>query len=295
MSDSERQQTRVEDLYWMLDAPFFIDAPQLAAFYDAVLQPIATKEESLRIEVTKERATELSGKFGAEFNPAQLATLLEPLIGASFNVGAGISANQTKKDLRTRTIEFKPIKTPQRQLIQLTVNYLIRHPDRIFFVSDLFGDRKWFMSDEIRSVPREVVFFDLPSVDEANSSDLPKTMLMPMAVEFSNGHIEPLYEQFDVESEDDSWAPYIEEFTPSEAVEMVETAARDQQSGIEWINFRLPLNDKKTARIHFEPNGEYSNGTFAYNLITLGYKHGLRLIGTVQAEPDVRVLAGYRK
>ena len=39
----------------------------------------------------------------------------------------------------------------------------------------------------------------------------------------------------------------------------------------------------------------FSLGYFAYNFIKRGFKHGLRLVGTLKSEPDMNVLAIYEK
>jgi hypothetical protein len=284
-----------EKLHWMLDAPFFIDEAQLSAFYDAVVQPQVSREESIRIEITEETARNLGTNLDIDINPLALAGSLANVLGP-FNVKAsgGFGFSRDVGETETQTIDLKPIRTPQRQLIQLTTQYLVHHPDRIFFVDDVQQDRNWFDSDEIERVPREVVFFDLPSEEKAREKNVPGTKLIPMAVEFADGRIETLYDRLGAKRRGDSWAPYIENFSPEEAVEVLEEAT-EGKGRIEWINFRVPLDGDITARVHFEPRTTYNNGTFAYNLIHLGYKHGLRLVGTVHQEPDVRVLAGYRK
>jgi hypothetical protein len=43
------------------------------------------------------------------------------------------------------------------------------------------------------------------------------------------------------------------------------------------------------------PAATYDTGTFAYNFIKRGYKHGIRLVGTLKSEPDMNVLAIYEK
>lgn len=284
-----------EKLRWMLDAPFFIDETQLGAFYDSVVQPNVAREESIHIEITEETARDLGANLNIDINPMALAGSLTEVLGpfnAKASGGFGFSRNVSKNE--TQTIDLKPIRTPQRQLIQLTTRYLVNHPDRIFFVDDTNQDRDWFDPDQLKQVPREIVFLDLPSKEKAEAKNTPKTQLIPMAAEFADGTIETLYDKLGATRRDDSWAPYIENFSPKEAVEVIEEAA-EGNGRIEWINFRVPLDEDLTSRVHFEPQGSYNNGTFAYNLIYLGYKHGLRLIGTVHQEPDVRVLAGYRK
>jgi hypothetical protein len=53
----------------MLDAPFFIDDTQLNAFYDAVLQPQVSREESIHIEITEETARNLGANLDIDVNP----------------------------------------------------------------------------------------------------------------------------------------------------------------------------------------------------------------------------------
>ncbi len=59
-----------------------------------------------------------------------------------------------------------------------------------------------------------------------------------------------------------------------------------------WIDYRVPVTpDGTTVHLHVCGREQYDTGTFAYNLIKRGYKHGLRLVGTLKSEPDVNVLA----
>jgi len=294
MSDSNQSKLD-EKLYWMLDQPFFIDEPQLNAFYDAVIQPKVKADEEFELVLGDETAKKVSSSVGAELDIASIAgslgKILTPLnVTASHERGWTRSTQQTGK----RTLTFKPIETPHRQLIQLTSQYLVNFPERIAFVNDLTCDRTWAHSETIERMPRQLVFLDLPGVDTARKNDLQETKLIPMAVEFDNGEITTLYDKLGVERAGDSWEEYIDNFDPHKAVEVIENETTGRGK-IEWINYRIPLSGDRTFRVHFESNGSYNNGTFAYNLVKLGHQHGLRIIGTVQQEPDVRVLAGYRK
>jgi hypothetical protein len=65
---------------------------------------------------------------------------------------------------------------------------------------------------------------------------------------------------------------------------------------IRWIDYRVPLlKDGKTAHLHVSGRGAYDTGVFAYNLIRRGFRHGLRLVGTVKSAPDINVLAIFEK
>ncbi len=65
---------------------------------------------------------------------------------------------------------------------------------------------------------------------------------------------------------------------------------------IRWIDFRLPLTTEgDTLHLHIVAGGEFDTGVLAYNFIKRGYKHGLRLVGTMKSEPDMNVLAVFEK
>ena len=79
------------------------------------------------------------------------------------------------------------------------------------------------------------------------------------------------------------------------APSIVEQAAKEH-GRVRWIDFRLPLNkDGDTLHLHIYPAEKYDIGSFAYNFIQRGYKHGLRIVGTLKSEPDVNVLAIFEK
>lgn len=91
------------------------------------------------------------------------------------------------------------------------------------------------------------------------------------------------------------WKWFEEKFNGKKATTIVEEAAQ-KYGDIRWIDFRLPLNKAGyTLHLHIQPREEYNTGTFAYNLIKRGYKHGLLLVGTIKSEPDMDVLAIYER
>lgn len=299
MSSNSKREIEGEEefrrnLQWVLDTPQFIDGNHLDAFYDAVLQPQVKQKESFKVEITDTSAKEISKKFGAGFEvgPRGIAQVLMPVAGGSFEVGGGIAVRDESKEQQTQTIEFESVHTPQRQLIQLMIAYLGKHPNRIYFVSDVTIHKEWFKTTE--DTPKSIVFLDLPSKEESEEYGIPKTMLFPMAVEFSSGKVVKLYDKLNLPNDEKKWTSYIDGFDPEKATEGIKKAIEQENDRIEAISYRIPLHNT-TARLCFEPNGEYNNGTFIYNLIRMGWKYGLRLIGTVNRGPDVRVLAVYRK
>jgi hypothetical protein len=92
------------------------------------------------------------------------------------------------------------------------------------------------------------------------------------------------------------WSEFEKNFNPQAAMEAVEDAATAKRGRISWIAYRLPIgNDGTTLHLHVSPRGLYPTGDFAYNLIKRGYKHGIRLVGTLKSEPDMNVLAIYER
>jgi hypothetical protein len=90
------------------------------------------------------------------------------------------------------------------------------------------------------------------------------------------------------------WLRFQEKFSATKAMVAVEDAAKAAKGRIRWIDYRLPITDRgDTLHLHFCPAGEFDAGVFAYNLIKRGFKHGLRLVGTLKSEPDMNVLAVY--
>ncbi|PDQ20112.1 hypothetical protein CN311_15965 [Mesorhizobium sanjuanii] len=76
----------------------------------------------------------------------------------------------------------------------------------------------------------------------------------------------------------------------------IESAAAEQNSCVDWIDYRLSLNEERlTMHVHVEAGGRYYTGTFACRLSRSCYGHGMMLIGTLKDGPDLNVLAIYEK
>lgn len=91
------------------------------------------------------------------------------------------------------------------------------------------------------------------------------------------------------------WKWFKQQFSGKRGIQIIEEAA-EQHGDIRWIDFRLPLDDSgETLHLHIQGREEYNTGTFAYNLVKRGYKHGLLLVGTIKSEPDMDVLAVYER
>lgn len=303
-------------LLWLKDAPLFIDTDQVYRFYDAVVRPSKDEGETI-ITFSEQKVKQISGKLGLKgsLTIGELATLLSGFLKPTVEVSGEGGVSRGTTDQESESVVLYPIKTPQRQLEQLAVHYLGERVDRIFLPTTP-AEQKWRDRQVISKVPRELVFLDLPGQNEAYDRNLPETKLIPTAAEFENGKIETLFDKLKSRDRRTSppeyperaetpeklredrkkyWEWFNHNFSATQAMIVVEEAA-SENGRIRWIDYRVPLTeDGATLHLHLCPSGNYDTGVFAYNFIKRGYKHGLRLVGTLKSEPDMNVLAIYDK
>jgi hypothetical protein len=302
-------------LGWLADAPLFIDADQIDRFYDAVARP-QNKQGTMTLQVTQENSRTIEGKLNLEggLTTEKLAAALTPIFAflrPSVKVAGEGSLEHERKKGEGISLDLLPISTPQRQLEMLTLHYIFNHPRRIFFIDDV-RNTDWYEPATITSVPREVVFLQLPSSEEAETSDLPQTKLIPTAAEFESGKTVLIYKRLEFSSEPipeyperastlqelknkrkEYWQWFDQNYSATKAMVAVEEAA-SENGRIRWIDYRLPISKSgSTLHLHVCPNARYDTGVVAYNFIKRGSKHGLRIIGTLKSGPDLNVLSIY--
>ena len=228
---------------WLADAPLFIDAAQVEQFYDAVVQP-EYEAGSTKLEVTREVAAEIRGKLGVrtEVSPGGLAKWLSKIFNVKVVGKAEVQANAAVDDSDTVVIELHPIKTPQRQLVQLTIHYLVNHSDRLALAAN--SPESWPSAQDILAVPRALGFIDLA----------PGTRILPTAAEFDDGSIVPLFLEFNKgkqskqpdypevgtpaqlkEQRKEYWRWFYDNVTATEAMLVIENAA-GKHGKISWIS-----------------------------------------------------------
>ena len=319
MKDNTPTVTELPSAFvWLADAPLFIDTEQVYSFYDAVVRPEA-EEDRTTLEITEQNIDQIRGKLGLEASVSlsQLGAILSSVFAFIKPELRGSGEGEYQRDSseqRSITVELHPITTPQRQLEQLTLHYLVNRQERLYFVEDP-KEEKWRDPETISQVPRELAFLDLPSQQKASKLGLPETKLIPTAAEFENGKIETLFDKIKsrdrrtippeypekgtAEELQDArkkyWGWFNENFSATQAMLIVEDAAT-KNGKLRWIDYRVPLTQNgDTLHLHVSPSGNYDTGVFAYNFVKRGYKHGLRLVGTLKSEPDMNVLAIYDK
>jgi hypothetical protein len=308
-SNTEIPETRPRDLplhrlgvlAWLADAPLFIDKERVAGFYDAVVRPEGRQGTTvISLERYEGQMTKLDGALEGEVSVSELITTLLPFLDVKGKGSAGAGHEWTGSETRGRTVELHPIETPQRQLVQLALHYLTNLPKRMKVVSEPW-QAGWYDDKFIKAVPRALVFLDFP----------PHTKFIPMAAEVDKGRVVTIYDKLKsgtervpefpdfsdkdyAVKEEEYWNWFDTTFNPKVAMETVEKVIAEG-GRIQWIAYRVPLNDQNSLHVDISGRGEFDTGTFAYNLIKRGFSHGLRIVGTLKSEPDLDVLAIFEK
>jgi len=305
------------ELIWLADAPLFIDATQVDCFFDAVVQPSSRVVKWLNSQqTTTDVEFSAKGTGGAKIDLSKSLGIFGNFFSGLGEISAEAEAGGTGafKSQNQNNTEYAPIESPQRQLLGLTLHYLSKQSDRIFLINNP-ADETWRTPEALTNVPRALLFLEFHG-SETNRPEGEHlgTMLIPMAAEFDNGAVVPIYRELKRKSGEfppkypelgnpeelkterrKYWNWFRKEFSADQAMRAIEAAA-SQNGRIRWIDFRVPItNDGDTLHLHVVPAAKYDTGVFAYNFVKRGFKHGLRLVGTLKSEPDMNVLAIYER
>jgi len=293
--------------YWLHDAPMFIDNSLVSAFYDAVLRP---GPRTVSVQQADERTLTSAAKTTYGVKAAQV------LPGLELSFGGEVSDSESVKSGTARTLA--PIHNPPRELTSLVIHYLDKYYEpgadgdahRIW---EQVGpaDETWSAPERerIASRPRMLAVLDFP----------PGTMFVPMAVETEKG-VTAVYEDLvtklrerddgpgtecppypdsyleeDADKRNAYWQWFVESWSANAALDVFECVLKRAGTRPRWVNYRVPVQDGLTLHLNIVGHGDYDVGIYAYNLIKRGWKHGVRMIGTVRAEPGINVLAIFDK
>lgn len=295
-------------LAWLGDSPLFIDTEQVQSFYNAVIRP-EFEEEEVVLSDSVTQSTEIGGNLtvGSAF----------PWVKAEL----GLSATRSRQQATGGQVTLKPVSNAHRQLEHLALYYLDRDLNdpatRMRMVTctrNAQGEISveaipsvspdWNDPEFILQMPRALLFLDLPE----------GSRFIPAALETKSGKVAPLYDLFadsikrqgeqaprypgsapELQQERDQyWAWFDERFSDTKAMEVVEKEVKTER--IQWIDYRIEMGPgQPPMHLHVCGRGNYDTGTFAYQFIKRGSKHGLRLVGTLKSEPDMNVLAIFEK
>jgi len=273
-------------LLWVKDAPLFIDDQGLARFYDAVVRPAFKDNTPFKLKISASDKRDLDAKLGIK-GKFGLSSWLSSILGAELEVSGEAAGKESKTKATDQEITLEPISTPQRQLDQLLAFYVFNQPGRLL-IGDISSPLEWKKGGASAAVPRALALIDLP----------PRTKIIPMAAEFENGKVVKLFEQllgpsgehpppFIHEKKDEYWGWFAKNFNPALAVEVIEKAS-SENGKIEWIDFRVPLNETtnspkvETMHLHLVARRGYFTGELAYMAVRRAMGHGLRVIGTLK-------------
>jgi hypothetical protein len=300
------------ELLWLLDAPMFIDEKQVDAFYDAVVRP-DYEGTSLTLSDTITRSSTFGGGV---------------TVGAALpwfaKAEAEAKAEHTRGRDRGQERTLRPVSNSYRHLLALALHYASSDAlrDRVLLADtkaqtlrtaagDAHEATLWRDDKYVKALPRALVFLDLA-----------EARFIPTAVELDNGAVVLLFDTFAAAltkpssqtagrypgsearalERDEYWRWFSSKFDDPDngadrkALIAVEDAVKDHK--IAWIDYRVPLGEKGAPpflHLHLQARGEFETGVFAYNLISRGLKHGVRIVGTLKSEPDMNVLAIFER
>ncbi len=289
-----------EELLWLADAPLFIDDKQVDAFYDAVLQP-----DYEEIGRSFDRSFSANTKIGAELT---VGAVFSPLVDAGANVGHERGSGEASGS------NWDRVANPYRRLLGLVLRYATEPSlrSRLLFVTgercvDAGGKEIDLAApDYPRSIPRAMIMLEVP----------PNTKFIPAALEVDGtGNVVTIYKTFAerLEAKDgtptqpkyqsgpdpastqaryDYWNWFADHYDRQIALEVVEEAVNNGK--VSWIAYRIPLLGE-FVHLHLAGRGQYDTGTFGYQLLARGNRHGLRIVGRLKAEPDINVLAAFER
>jgi hypothetical protein len=287
----------VPDLSWLADSPMFIDGQQIGAFYDAVVGPAF---RTVELQISTSQTEQLEKSAGARLG-AGLSALF-PWLKIDAEIDARRVATSARQD--GDSIVLQPVESAARQLVELSLHYLVNQQARICVVGQ---GAPLPSAVAIGASPRMIAFVDAP----------PGTRFLPQAAELNDGRVvtffRPLIERlkqdggslpvsYPVSTATDTgklqrdayWNWFADHWNADKAVEVIEDVIGDGGRP-RWIDYRTTFSSSETLHLHVVARGDYDTGVFAYNLIRRGERYGLRIVGSLKSQPALNVLAMYDK
>lgn len=203
------------------------------------------------------------------------------------------------------SITLEAVDNAERQLVELALHYLVNLPARV--ASHSGGPSRLPDEAAILASPRMIAFVDVA----------PGTKFVPLAAELDGGRVKTFFDPLagtlqhpggkpalrypdEVESADgqrqreEYWSWFADAWNPNRVVQVMEDVI-EAGGRPRWIDYRTLLTTGENLYIHLAGHGDYDTGVFAYNLVKRGWRHGLRIVGTLKARPAMNVLAIYEK
>lgn len=292
---------------WLLDAPMFVDAQRIASLYNAIALP-EYEEPDINVSISNLKLSkwEAGGEVEVSAADSLIAKLLLPFgLSARANASRGGEAQNGTG----QTVSLRPVKAPERQLLNLAIHYGAHLQERVWTISGT-ADDSWLRDTTfLGALPKALVFIDFE----------PGTPFVPMAAELSDGKVVQFFDRLaeaaarrrtstvppDYPQSDDPtemnhfWAWFQEDPHSSiDAMKVVEQVI-DDAGRPQWVDYRVPIgspgSQTRSLHLNIKARGIYDTGDFAYLLLRRGRKHGVRVVGTLKSGPGLNVLAIYEK
>lgn len=312
MTEIDTQKVVLERLWWLADAPLFIDEQLVTSFYDAVVRPEFELQGKTIGEINEKTNTLLVGG-GGEVKLGLPSFLSFLGADAKSKVEGKLEHTREKSNQATEEYDWTRVRTAGRKFEELVAVYVA---DQRFHSRLLFTDCP---TSGIQTLNGAAIAFD--AFERANDS-FPRTLvflevkpgaaIIPTMCEFTRGGFAPLSENLigrlwnadavkpeypNEESPTASadrrayWKAIGDKYDSHVAMQVLEAAATTDQK-LDWIDFRLRLSaDGQTVHLHACPRGLHPAGTFGYNFIRRGNRKGIRIVGSLKRGPDLNVLA----
>ena len=262
------------DLSWLADSPVFIDSQQINAFYDAVVGPAF---RTVEVQISAGRTGQLEKSAGVRLGAGLPALFPWLKLNADVDAGRVITSGRQEGS----NIILQPVESAARQLVELSLHYLVNQPGRICVVGQ---ESPLPSSDVIAASPRMIAFVDAG----------PGTRFLPQAAELNDGRVVtyfgPLVETLKRDGgtlpvgypdstftdagklqRDAYWNWFSDHWNADKAVRVIEDVIGDGGRP-RWIDYRTTLNNGETLHLHVVARGDYDTGIFAYNLISRGLR-----------------------
>jgi hypothetical protein len=314
LGKSEAVAQALGNLWWLVDAPLFIDSDLVRRLHQAYVWPDLQQVSVERSEVERVKdavSQVISGGAGLELKLPWFLGALGPKASAKLE-GSRTDADENEST-KGSTTRGALIESSERHLHALAVEYLQSYPDRILFVDAPGGQYRNFerevSPEEVQSFldvpPRPLVFMDIK----------PESAIFPTMAEMEEGGFKPIFLDLDKKflsglepapsypRDDDPdadrkraeyWGALKGNFSSRAAMQEIEKAGEEARIG--WIDFRILFKEGgQTAHLHVVPAGRYHTGVFGYNFVHRGFRFGCRIVGSLKSGNDLNVLAIYEK
>jgi hypothetical protein len=285
-------------LAWLADVPLFIDRPRVASFYDAVFRPAA---RPVRLDISAGRMKQLEKTSGLSLGVSLPAWFPWLRLDAGGQVGRDV----TTSDQQQESISLEAVDNAERQLVELALHYLVNLPERV--APHDSAQSRFPAEADILASPRMLAFLDAA----------PGTKIVPQAAELDNGSVKTFYRPLaeslhhpggkpaprypdDLSSaegkrqREEYWDWFEGAWSPDLIVQVMEDVI-EAGGRPRWIDYRVYLATGERLYMHMAGHGDYDTGVYAYNLVKRGWRHGLRIVGTLKSKPAMNVLAVYEK